>query len=163
MPTATDRIVRATGRLESAVRLDPAVHQVEQVTTTLAAVRVASPLLRVVGGIDGDLAFAVLVAFAVKRAVDPHVVAAAGDVELRAALGGGFFERVQQLVAAGLVTERPYTIVGRGVMNFDQITPAGYELLHQAKPADSHRKFFRETAKLNWEHLSANAKGDSIP
>lgn len=43
-------------------------------------------------------------------------------------------EKMQQLVAAGLVTERPYTIVGRGVMNFYQITPAGYE-----HPARSRR------------------------
>ena len=58
-------------------------------------------------------------------------------------------EKMQQLASAGLVAERSYTIVGRGVTKFYQLTPAGYELLYQAKPDDSQRRFFREMGKLN--------------
>jgi hypothetical protein len=71
-------------------------------------------------------------------------------------------EKMQQLVAAGLVTERPYTIVGRGVMNFYQITPAGYELLYQAKPADSHQHLYANAKVIVKNLVAAHAAGIRI-
>ena len=59
----------------------PAVHQIEQVATTLATVRVALPLLRRIRCVGGDLPFAGVIAFTTKRTVDSLVHSGARDFE----------------------------------------------------------------------------------
>jgi len=67
-------------------------------------------------------------------------------------------EKMQHLVEAGLVSVQEYTIANHGTMKFYRLSPEGYRVLYQHDPPDSHRKFFRPIARLNWEHAYANAK-----
>ena len=67
-------------------------------------------------------------------------------------------EKMQHLVEAALAAVQEYTIANHGTMKFYRLAPEGYRMLYQHDPPESHRKFFRPVARLNWEHAYANAK-----
>ncbi len=67
-------------------------------------------------------------------------------------------EKMQRLTKAGLVSVQEYTITHRGATNFYHLTPEAYRLVYQKEPDEKHRRYFRPVARLNWEHVYANAK-----
>ncbi len=61
-------------------------------------------------------------------------------------------EKLESLVAAGLVVFYEYAVGGRHTMNFYQLTRDGYRFLHRTDPPDSYRRRFGDIAPTQREH-----------
>ncbi len=61
-------------------------------------------------------------------------------------------EKLESLVAAGLVVFHEYALGHRRTMNFYQLTRDGYRFLHRKDPPDSYRRRFGDIAPTQREH-----------
>ncbi len=61
-------------------------------------------------------------------------------------------EKLESLVAVGLVVFYEYALGGRHTMKFYQLTRDGYRFLHNAEPPESYRRRFSDIAPTQREH-----------
>ena len=61
-------------------------------------------------------------------------------------------EKLESLVAVGLVAFHEYALGGRRTMNFYQLTRDGYRFLHKKDPPESYRRRFGDIAPTQREH-----------
>lgn len=62
-------------------------------------------------------------------------------------------EKLESLVAAGLVVFYEYALGGRRMVNFYQLSRDGYRFLHAGDPPESHRRRFGDIAPTQREHM----------